>query len=351
MKREIFGTTSKGEVVEKYVLTNKNGMKAVISQLGAVLLELHVPDAQGRFADVVLGYADVKPYELNGPGFGAVVGRHANRIGGASFTLNGKTYTLAKNDNGKNNLHSNPGSYIQRVWTLQEGADNGEGDSVTLALFSPDGDQGFPGNLNVSVTYTLTDKNRLVLEYRAKSDKDTIVNLTNHTYFNLSGHKAGTILNHKVWIDSDYFTPSDSELIPTGEVAKVAGTPMDFTQMKEIGQDINADYEPLQFAGGYDHNYVLKTNGVFQLIAKLEDEQSKRGMNVYTDLPGVQFYTGNFLETGDNYKDAAAYDKRHGVCFESQYYPDSIHHDNFPSPILRAQEEYHTKTAYEFYTL
>lgn len=350
MKREIFGTTTKGEVVEKYTLTNKNGMKAVISQLGAALLELHVPNGQDEFADVVLGYADVKPYELNGPGFGAVVGRHANRIGGAKFTLNGVEYTLAKNDNGENNLHSNPGSYLQRVWALQD-AQNDGGDSVTLALFSPDGDQGFPGNLNVSVTYTLTDKNALVLEYHAKSDKDTIVNLTNHSYFNLSGHQSGTILNHKVWLDSDFFTPSDSELIPTGEVAAVAGTPMDFTQMKKIGQDIEADYEPLQFAGGYDHNYVLKTNGTFRLIAKLEDEASGRGMNVYTDLPGVQLYTGNFLEQGDNYKEAAAYDKRHGVCFESQYYPDSIHHDNFPSCVLKAGEEYHTRTAYEFYNL
>lgn len=350
MRRELFGTTSKGEQVYKYTLTNKNGMKAVISELGAVVLELHVPDAEGKLDDVVLGYASVEPYEENAPGFGAVVGRHANRIGGASFELNGKTYELAKNDNGKNNLHSNPASYIKRIWK-QEDVESELGDSVLLTLFSPDGDQGYPGNLQASIQYILTDDNRLILEYHAASDEDTIVNMTNHSYFNLSGHASGSILNHKVWIDSDEFTPSDAELIPTGVIAPVAGTPMDFNTMKTIGQDIDADYEPLNFAGGYDHNYVLKTNGEVKLIAKLEDEASGRGMKVYTDLPGVQFYTGNFIEKEDNCKDGTVYDKRHGVCFESQYYPDGIHHKNFPSPVLKAGEEYHTTTVYQFYTL
>ncbi|MGN0297780.1 MAG: aldose epimerase family protein [Lachnospiraceae bacterium] len=350
MKKELFGMTSKGESVYKYTLTNQNGMKVVISELGAAILELYVPDAAGKLDDVVLGYEEVGPYEDNGPGFGAVVGRHANRIGGASFTLNGKTYELAKNDNGKNNLHSNPNSYIRRVWK-QEEVESELGESLMLTLFSPDKDQGYPGNFEVSIQYTLTEDNSLMLEYRGNCDEDTIVNMTNHSYFNLSGHASGDILNHKVWIDSDEFTEADDELIPTGRILPVVGTPMDFNTMKPIGQDIEADYEPIQFGGGYDHNYVLKTNGEIKLIAKLEDEVSGRGMEVYTDLPGVQFYTGNFLEQGDNYKGGAKYDKRHGVCFESQYYPDSIHHDNFPSPVLKAGEEYHTVTVYKFYTL
>lgn len=346
VSKKLFGKTKNGEEVTIYTLKNDKGMTATFLDYGAVLVNLLVPDANGKFDDVVLGYDTVAEYEINGPGFGSFIGRHANRIGDAKFTLNGKTYELEKND-GKNNLHSGSVGYNKFMYEA-ETFEEEDSVSVEFSRLSPDMEQGFPGNLDISVTYTLTNDNELVIEYLAVSDQDTIVNLTNHTYFNLAGHKSGTILNHLVQIDADQFTPTTDDLIPTGEFADVTGTPMDFRKLKPIGQDINAEYKPLIQAGGYDHNYVLNINkNEVTKVAELVEEKSGRKMTVYTDKPGLQLYTANFL-TNEKGKDGAVYQKNDGVCFETQYYPNSCNIEAFPSSVLKAGEEYDFVTIYKF---
>lgn len=348
MEKQLFGKTKEGKEVYKYTLVNGNGMKAVLTDFGAVLLELYAPDKNGHMDDVVLGYHSLESYFENGPSFGATIGRHANRIGNASFDLNGTKYELAAND-GKNNLHSNPDGYHKRLWQAEVG-ESDLGPSITFFLDSPDADQGYPGNLHVSVTYTLGEDNSLMIHYEGKSDADTIVNLTNHSYFNLAGQDAGSIVNHKVWIDADFYTRADEESIPTGEIVAVKNTPMDFTTAKRIGDEIDSSYEATRFGNGYDHNWILKNEGGLELVARLEENKSGRVMEVYTDLPGLQFYTANFLDGTDLGKSNTPYNRRAGVCFETQYYPDSIHHNNFPSPILKALEKYDTTTIYKFLT-
>ncbi len=346
VSKKLFGKTKNGEEVTIYTLKNDKGMTATFLDYGAVLVNLLVPDANGKFDDVVLGYDTVAEYEINGPGFGSFIGRHANRIGDAKFTLNGKTYELEKND-GKNNLHSGSVGYNKFMYEA-ETFEEEDSVSVEFSRLSPDMEQGFPGNLDISVTYTLTNDNELVIEYLAVSDQDTIVNLTNHTYFNLAGHKSGTILNHLVQIDADQFTPTTDDLIPTGEFADVTGTPMDFRKLKPIGQDINAEYKPLIQAGGYDHNYVLNINeNEVTKVAELVEEKSGRKMTVYTDKPGLQLYTANFL-TNEKGKDGVVYQKNDGVCFETQYYPNSCNIEAFPSSVLKAGEEYDFVTIYKF---
>lgn len=349
IRKEIFGKTSEGENVYLYILKNENGTEARISDFGAVLVSLFTRDRQGLTGDIVLGYDTVAGYELNKPGFGATIGRHANRIGNAEFELNGVLCRLSKNSGG-HNLHSGPDGYHRRLW--QADCREGElGQSVVLSLHSPHGDQGFPGNLDVSVTYTLTEEDSLILAYRAVSDQDTIVNLTNHTYFNLAGHDTGSILKQRVWIHSDFYTEADLDSIPTGRILPVAGTPMDFNTMKEIGKEIDSDYNAIRLGQGYDHNWVLKNaTGQVEPAAKMEDEESGRGLMVYTDLPGMQFYTANFLDGTEVGKNGAIYNRRSGACFETQYYPDSIHHKEFPSPVLREGEEYEYTTVFQFYT-
>lgn len=346
--KEQFGITAKGETAHKYTLTNTSGCRLVVSDFGALLLELHVPDRQGTLADVVLGYDNLADYEENPQSIGATVGRHANRIQGASFTLHGKTYELAHNDH-NNNLHSNPDSYFKRMWQAEDVEDTELGQSITFTLFSPDGDQGFPGNVHVAVTYTLTEENEVMIHYEAETDEDTIVNLTNHSYFNLAGHDGPSIENHIAWINASFYTVADSESIPTGEIAPVEGTPMDFRTPKPIGQDINSDFVQIQYGIGYDHNWVLDNHGEMGLVASLYDTASGRKMEVYTDLPGMQFYAGNFLDNIAG-KGGAVYGKRTGVCYETQYFPDAIHHPNFPSPVLKAGEIYDTTTVYKFGT-
>lgn len=342
-----FGKTKDGSMAYLYTLTNGNGMKAIVSDFGAVLQSLWVPCPDGTKKDVVLGFDSIEGYFDNDPGFGAVIGRHANRIGNAEFVLNGKKYVLEKND-GENNLHSNPNGYHRRLWEA-ELCESELGEAVAFHLFSPDGDQGFPGNLNVTVTYTLTEENSLMIHYYASGDNDTVVNMTNHSYFNLSGHNAKGAVEQKVQILSDFYTRADAASIPTGEILPVEGTPMDFNVLKRIGDEIDSDYEATQLGNGYDHNWVLKgMNGELRKVAVLVDDRSGMTMEVHTDLPGIQFYTGNFLDGSLKGKGGCIYEKRAGVCFETQYYPDSVNHMNFPSPILKAGEEYDTTTVFCF---
>lgn len=346
IRKEEFGMSQDGERVYLYTVTNDNGMVMKVTNYGAILQSIIVKDKDGNMVDVALGCDDITEYYDNDPSLGAIVGRNANRIGGAAVVINGKTYELAKNDNGKNNLHSGPSLFQNRVWEAEEFVEDGQG--VEFSLVSEEMDQGYPGNFSVSVKYTLTDDNAIMITYNATSDADTVANMTNHSYFNLEGHDVGTVLDNEVYINSDEFTITDSELIPTGELCDVTNTPMDFRTMKKIGQDINAEYEPLILAKGYDHNYVLKNNGNNELVAKLYSKKTGITMEVYTDLPGIQLYTGNFLTGSKKGKGGHNYQFREGVCFESQYFPDANNHENFQSTILKAGDTYNTTTVYKF---
>ena len=347
IEKRSFGVCSDGTQASLYILTNQNGMQVTITDYGANIVGIIVPDANGVMADVALGFETVKGYEVNAPGFGSFIGRSANRIKDAKFTINGVEYQLQEND-GPNNLHGGTPAYNKVMYEAETFEDE-NGASVELTRVSPDMEQGFPGNLNLSVTYTLTNENELLIEYFAVSDKDTVVNLTNHSYFNLAGHNSGTVLDHEVTILASNFTPTDDHLIPTGEIRSVEGTPMDFRQSKTLRRDILADYKPLKQAGGYDHNYVLdKQTDDVELCAKLYDPKSKRTMEVYTDLPGMQLYSANFLAEPADGKGGAVYHKQDAVCFETQFYPNACNESNFPSSILRAGEEYSYATIYKF---
>lgn len=341
---ETFGSTSKKEEAVLYTLTNENGMSASITNYGAALVKLNVPDKEGKLRDVVLGYDDVTGYETGGGSFGAPVGRNANRIGGAVITIQDKTYELEKNDNG-NNLHSGTNYYNKRIWNVGEKTDS----KIEFVLHSPDGDQGYPGTLDMHVTYELTEDNELRLIYDAVPDQDTIINMTNHSYFNLDGHDSGNVLKELVTLDADYFTRADAQSIPTGELVDVTGTPMDFRMPRALGEAIDADYEAVRLGKGYDHNWVLKNNGKFDKVAQAVSEKSGIVMEVWTDLPGMQMYTANFLDN-EHGKNGAVYGIRDAVCFETQYFPDAVHHENFASPICKKGIPYHTVTSYKFET-
>lgn len=342
MEKYSYGENVAGQEGTVYVLENKNGMKVEIVDFGAVISKIEVPDKDGNAIDVVLGYDDVKGYEEGSVFFGAPVGRSANRIGGAGFSINGKDYTLGENDNG-NNLHSGLDYYHLRFWEINELSDT----EITCSLHSPDGDQGYPGNVTIVITYALTEDNELRITYDATPDADTILNMTNHSYFNLDGHASGDILKQEIWLDADAFTRANAQSIPTGEILDVTNTPMDFRKAKVIGTEIDTEYEALVLGAGYDHNWILNNNGAYKLVGSLYSSTSEIKMEVYTDLPGVQIYTGNFInnEIGKN---DITYVRRSGVCFETQYFPDAIHHENFPSPIVKAGEKYHTVTGYKF---
>lgn len=341
---ETFGSTSKKEEAVLYTLTNENGMSASITNYGAALVKLNVPDKEGKLRDLVLGYDDVTGYEKGGGSFGAPVGRNANRIGGAVITIQDKTYELEKNDNG-NNLHSGTNYYNKRIWNVGEKTDS----KIEFVLHSPDGDQGYPGTLDMHVTYELTEDNELRLIYDAVPDQDTIINMTNHSYFNLDGHDSGNVLKELVTLDADYFTRADAQSIPTGELVDVTGTPMDFRMPRALGEAIDADYEAVRLGKGYDHNWVLKNNGKFDKVAQAVSEKSGIVMEVWTDLPGMQMYTANFLDN-EHGKNGAVYGIRDAVCFETQYFPDAVHHENFASPICKKGMPYHTVTSYKFET-
>ncbi|MBQ8592056.1 MAG: galactose mutarotase [Lachnospiraceae bacterium] len=343
MEKQLFGTTADGKDIYLYTVENSKGMKAQVMNFGANLVNLFVPDKNGNVADVTLGYDQLEKYYTNGSNFGAVIGPNANRIAGAAFELDGVRYELTAND-GENNLHSHAEKGFQKkVWAVTEG-DN----SVTFTVESPDGEMGFPGNKKMSVTYTVTEENELKIVYDAESDKNTIINPTHHAYFNLAGHDAGSSEDHILWMKASHYTPVVKGAIPTGEIAPVAGTVMDFTTPKRMGDDINADFEQLVLTGGYDHNWVVDDwNGEVQLIATAEDPVSGRKMSVYTDMPGVQLYAGNFIgeETG---KGGAQYRDRSGLCLETQYYPNTANTPSFPSAVYGPDRALHSTTIYKF---
>ncbi|MBD5475789.1 MAG: galactose mutarotase [Lachnospiraceae bacterium] len=341
--KEKFGTTKCGKDVYAYTLSNAGGMQAKIINFGANLISLLVPDQNGNLEDIVLGYDKLEDYYGNNSFFGATVGPSANRIAGACFEIDGQRYQIDAND-GENNLHSHiEEGYHKRVWDVTE-TENG----LVLSLEGKDGEMGFPGNKKVTVTFSLSDDNALKLSYHVTADANTIVNMTNHTYFNLAGHKAGRIEDHLLKINASHYTPVVPGAIPTGKIAPVEGTPMDFTKMKPIGQDINADCEQLKIGQGYDHNFVIDgADGTLREIAEAEDPKSGRKMKVFTDLPGVQFYAGNCIgeETG---KENTAYGPRKGFCLETQFYPDNIHHPNFPQAVFGPGKDYDSVTIYQF---
>ena len=342
-----FGITKDGKKVTIYTLKNSNGIEASFIDLGAQWVTMMVPDKDGNFDDVILGYDTVEKYENNKPHFGAPIGRYANRIAGGKFSLNGKKYQLAVNSD-TNSLHSGPDLWHNRMWQ-SEIEESELGSKIIFSLISPDGDQGFEGEAKVSVAYILTEEDAIMIEYNMSCDKDTLCNLTNHCYFNLAGHKNKDILNQEVWIDADVFTPSDSHSIPTGEMRSVKGTPMDFTSMRRIGNDIDSDYECIVQGRGYDHNWVVnKRSENMQLIAKSRDSATGRLMKVYSDLPGVHFYTGNSIQSLSLGKDGAEYPKRSGYCFETQFYPNAINMKDVPQPIVKAGETFHSFTTYKF---
>ncbi len=342
--KTIFGKTSDGNEVMKYTLTNSAGMEVSCIDYGANIVNVIVPCKDGSKKDVVLGFDDVAGYEVNAPFFGAFIGRCANRIGGASFELNGVTYNLAKNE-GENTLHSAEPWYHKLMYAAEV---NESDNSVSFMRTSPDMEQGYPGNLNIKVTYRLSEENGLSIIYDADCDKDTITGFTNHTYFNLDGDGAGSIENHDVKINASFYTATGSDQIPTGELLPVAGTPLDFTTMKKVGKDIEADYEPLKVGKGYDHNFVInKDLGEFAKAAECIGEAGLK-MEVYTDLPGVQFYSGNNIGSVSNGKYGNSYSCRSGLCFETQFFPNSCNIDTFPSCVLHANEPFHSETMYIF---
>ena len=336
-----FGMTSKGEEARLFTIQNDKGMEIKVSDYGATLVQVRVPDKEGRLLDVVLGYDDVQGYEAGNAFFGATIGRVANRIGNGEFRLGGRTYELTRND-GQNTLHGGRDFYNKRIWKTGETQE----DHVEFLMDSPSGDQGFPGNVKISVTYTLTKDNEVKIHYRAVPDADTLMNLTNHSYFNLSGHASGTVLDQEVMLYADAYARADSQSIPTGEIVPVSGTPMDFRQLKPVGAEIEEAYEALEFGKGYDHNWVLNGNG-YRKAAFMRSKESGIAMEVYTDLPGMQFYTANFVDH-EKGKAGAVYNMRQAACFETQYFPDAVHKDHFEGPDVKAGDVYETTTAYRF---
>lgn len=343
--KEFFGKTKNGQEISRYFITNSKGMKAGVINYGAILVNLYIPDKNGNIADVVLGYDSLEPYFVNGSFFGATVGPNANRIGGAAFELNGQRYQLDVND-GQNNLHSHMElAYHKRVWEVTE-QENG----VMFSLEDFDGNMGFPGNKKISVTYTVTENNELKIHYQGMSDKDTILNMTNHTYFNLAGHNAGNIHSHVLMMKASAYTPIVKGAIPTGEITPVTGTPFDFSTAKAVGRDIDEDNEQLKLVGGYDHNWVIDGEaGQLREFATVTEQTSGRVMKAFTDLPGVQFYAGNSISPTEG-KEGSVYRARSGMCLETQYYPDTANKSQFPSAVFGPDRKYDTTTVYQFLT-
>jgi len=341
--KESFGQTPDGKQVDLYTLTNTGGIRARIISFGAILVSLEVPDRNGNLADITLGFDKLDGYLGEHPYFGGIIGRYANRIGKAKFRLDGVEYKLAAN-NDENHLHGGIKGFDKKVWKFEDIGVTTEGAMVKLSYISEDGEEGYPGNLACSVIYTLTEDDELKISYEAETDKKTVVNLTNHSYFNLAGQGSGDILGHEMMINADKYTVVDEGLIPTGENRNVKGTPMDFTTPMTIGSRI------AQVEGGYDHNYVLNSGGgSLTLAAKVQEPTSGRIMEIYTDQPGVQFYTGNFLDGSITGKAGKVYKKHYGFCLETQHFPDSPNKPDFPSVILQPGQKYATTTVHKFY--
>ncbi|MGD8897985.1 MAG: aldose epimerase family protein, partial [Acidobacteriota bacterium] len=348
VETEPFGETPEGIPVELHTLTNAHGLEVRAMTYGGVILSLKVPDRDGNLGDVVLGYDTLEGYLEVSPYFGAIIGRYGNRIANARFTLDGEDYSLAAND-GPNALHGGVKGFDKVIWRA-EPFKSDEGVGVVFAYTSPDGEEGYPGTLEARVTYTLTDANELVFSYHAITDEATPVNLTQHTYFNLAGDGSGDILGHELMLNASRYTPVDSTLIPTGEIVAVAGTPFDFTTSTAIGAHIDAEDEQIGFGGGYDHNYVLDRGDgeEMTLAARVYEPTTGRVMEVTTSEPGVQFYSGNFLDGTITGKGGHVYEQRSGFCLETQHYPDSPNQPDFPSTVLRPGEQYRSRTVYRF---
>jgi len=342
-----FGDLPNGPALTVYTLTNANGVEVRTIPYGAIVVSVRVPDKNGKFDDVLLGFDRIDGYAASHPYFGAVVCRYGNRIAKASFTLDGQQYALAAN-NGPNSLHGGVKGFDKKVWEA-ELFDRDGNVGVIYTITSPDGDEGYPGNLKAQVTYTLTTSNELTVEYEGSTDKATPINLTQHSYFNLAGEGRGDVLNHRLTIDASRYTPVDATLIPTGDYAAVENTPFDFRRPMAIGARIDADDEQLRHGGGYDHNWVLDRDrdGLVH-AARLEEPTSGRMLDVSTTEPGIQFYAGNFLDGTIKGKSGHVYARRSGLCLETQHFPDSPNHSGFPSTILRPGEQYRSKTVFAF---
>jgi aldose 1-epimerase len=348
-EKKPFGTVD-GKNVALYTLTNSGGMTMSVTEYGGIITSFFAPDRTGKMDDIVLGYNTVDGYVKNNPYFGAIIGRYGNRIGNARFSLEGKEYSLPASD-GPHCLHGGKKGFDKVVWAGRE-VRHSDAIGIEFKYLSGDGEQGFPGNLDVAVFYWLTNNSEFAVEYAATADKETIVNLTQHNYWNLSGEGYGDILNHELTIYADKYTPVDAGLIPTGELATVKGTPMDFTQSTKVGARINTDFEQLKRGIGYDHNWVLNRKNAEELApaALLYDERSGRLMEVLTTEPGMQFYSGNHLDGSIIGKRGKPYAKRNGLCLETQHFPDSPNKPDFPTTVLRKGQKYTSMTTYRFST-
>jgi aldose 1-epimerase len=347
VQKRAYGSTADGKVVDEYTLTNANGVEAKIITYGSIIASLRVPARNGSLGDVVLGYSNLSDYETRNFYFGAAIGRYGNRIANAQFSLDGQTYKLAAN-NGPNALHGGLKGFDKQVWSAR--VVEGDEAAVELTYLSKDGEEGFPGNLSVTMTYTLTQDNGIRIDYEATTDKTTIVNLTNHSYFNLAGNGAGAIYDHVLQLNADRFTPVDGTLIPTGELAPVAGTPLDFRAPQRIGNGIRSGHEQMALGRGYDHNWVLNRQNSTELewAARVYEASSGRSMEVWTTEPAIQFYTGNFLDATMVGSSGGMYRQGDGFCLETQHYPDSPNKPDFPTTTLKPGETYHTTTVYKF---
>jgi aldose 1-epimerase len=347
LQKELWGNLSTGTPIYLYTLRNSSGIEARITSFGGRLVSLKTPDRNGEFGDIVLGFDTLDGYLQKNPYFGALVGRYANRIANGEFSLNGTKYTLARN-NGENSLHGGWKGFDKVVWTARENVSDNP-PSLELNYLSVDGEEGYPGNLHTTVRYSLTESNELHIEYDATTDRPTVLNLTNHSYFDLSGKATGQIVDCMVTINADRFTPVNSHLIPTGELRAVDGTPFDFREPTSIAARIDSQDEQLGFGAGYDHNFVLRRTGDGpQLAARTSDPQSGRVLEVLTTQPGMQFYTGNHLDGHVKGKGGSVYGFRSGMCFETQHFPDSPNHPAFPSTELKAGERYRGTTIFKF---
>ncbi len=344
--KEDFGVTPNETAVEKFTLTNANGLEMCVITYGGIITSLKVPDREGNLEDIVLGYDNLQSYIDANPYFGAIVGRYGNRIADGKFSIDEIPYELAGNNNG-NHLHGGLKGFDKVVWKATE-VNNEVGVGLVLTYLSVDGEEGYPGNLNVTVTYMLSNDNMLEFDYQAETDKATIVNLTQHTYFNLTSMKED-ILGHQLKLNAPGYLPVDSTLIPTGEIASVEGTPFDFTTMKVIGADIQSDHQQMIYGGGYDHCWVLKEDEeLLSQAAILYEENSGRLIEIYTTEPGIQFYTGNFLDGSYKGKNGVNYTFRSGLCLETQHFPNSPNQDTFPTTLLKPGEKYHSTTRVSF---
>lgn len=347
MNKALFGKMNDGKEVFIFTITNKNGSEVKLTNYGATVVSLKVPDRTGKIENVVLGYPKLEDYIRWRHFLGAIVGRYGNRIANGKFSLNGVEYNLATND-GKNTLHGGNMGFDRVLWDVEELTDN-ENPALKFTYLSKDGEEGFPGNLQVIVIYTFSDNNELRIDYKLTTDKPTVINVTNHAYFNLSGDVKSDILGHELMLNADYFTVAGEGLIPTGEIAAVAGTPLDFTKPHRIGERIDDDYEQLKLGKGYDHNWILNGNeGELKHAGFVYEPVSGRKMDVYTTEPAIQFYSGNFMDGSDSGREGFAYEYRHALCLETQHYPDSPNHENFPTTVLNPGAMYKSTTIYRF---